>query len=345
MCKCGHLFIDAAMRSILDPSRTPEAERPHLTFEIRPYPDWSWSHSRRTTFQECPRKYYYQYYGSHNGWLASAEEDARTAYRLKQLASLPIELGGAVHDAARHSIERVRNGFPEPSFEEVHDRVRADLNNAWLQSKDRAAWERQPNRSKMFHESYYGDGLSESQLTRARDQVVRCLTNLRTSTSYRQALSAPAVEVRTEEFLPPIDIDVTPIYAVPDLHYRLGDGSWTISDWKTGLNEEPDWDQMAVYALFIREKHGVESVIARVEWLSSGNSEVRTISGSGIQDAHGKIANSVQAMRGYLLDVEANRPREKAGFPLRDDTGLCPSCPFYELCRDEIDQRAGNGPF
>ena len=188
--------------------------------------------------------------------------------------------------------------------------------------------------------------MSEEDLSRAREQVVRCLTNLFTSESYRRALSAPFVEVRqTEEFLEPIEIDVTRIYAVPDLQYRLGDGTWTIADWKTGLNEDTHWDQMAVYALFMREQRGAENVVARVEWLSSGNAEVRTFSSAEIQDASRRIADSVEAMRGYLLDVAANQPRDRAALPLRDDTAFCPNCQYYELCRDEIGERSGRGPF
>ena len=316
-----------------------------MAFEIRPYPDFSWSHTRRATFHECPRKYYYQYYGAHNGWLASTDPAVRTVYRLKQLTTLPIEVGGAIHDAARHAIQRVRDGFPEPPFDELHDRARASLNDAWLQSKERQTWERQPNRWKMFHESYYGDGLSPIQISEARDRVVRCLTNLRSSESYRQALAAPAVEVRPEQMLEPLDVDATPVYAVPDLHYRLGDGSWTVTDWKTGLREEPDWDQISVYALFVRERYGADAVRGRVEWLNSGNVAVRIISSDDIDQTRWVISDSAGAMREYLRDVETNEPRDREAFPLRDDVAACPSCPYYELCRAEIAARGGDGPF
>ncbi|MCH7779740.1 MAG: DNA polymerase III subunit gamma/tau, partial [Acidobacteria bacterium] len=151
-----------------------------------------------------------------------------------------------ISDSGLERIARAGEGSVRDSLS-ILERVRADLNGAWLQSKERQAWERQPNKWKMFHESYYGNGVSDGAIARARDQVVRCLTNLRTSESYRQALSAPFVEIRrTEEFLPPLDIDITPIYAVPDLQYRLGDGTWTITDWKTGLRDQVDWDQMGV---------------------------------------------------------------------------------------------------
>jgi hypothetical protein len=51
----------------------------------RDFPDFSWSNSRHKTFLECVRKYYYQYYESHNGWLYEAPDESKAAYRLKNI--------------------------------------------------------------------------------------------------------------------------------------------------------------------------------------------------------------------------------------------------------------------
>lgn len=79
-----------------------------MPYELSEYPGFSWSHSRRTTFQECPRKYFHQYYGSHNGWEETSAESARIAYRLKNLTSLTLEIGATVHKAASTAIYEVR---------------------------------------------------------------------------------------------------------------------------------------------------------------------------------------------------------------------------------------------
>ena len=34
--------------------------------------EFSWSNSRDATFRECPRRYYFRYYGSWGGWSVSA---------------------------------------------------------------------------------------------------------------------------------------------------------------------------------------------------------------------------------------------------------------------------------
>ena len=53
-----------------------------MTFEIRPYPEFSWSISRQRKLDQCPRGYFYTYYLGWNGWLDDAPTEARVAYRL-----------------------------------------------------------------------------------------------------------------------------------------------------------------------------------------------------------------------------------------------------------------------
>ena len=201
-----------------------------MAYEWREFPEWSWSHSRRQTFQECPRKYFYQYYGSHNGWYDDAPDPTRLAYRLKQLTSLPLEMGGAIHSAAAFAIQSARSRGGIPSFDTLHDKVRHDLNQAWTDSHDRSAWGRGPRRRKMFHEFYYGTGISDPAIEESRQNVRACLTNLLASQSFREAISAPHIEVRQVENMVTFDIDGTRIYGTPDMLYRLGDDTWTVTD-------------------------------------------------------------------------------------------------------------------
>ena len=45
--------------------------------------DFSWSRSRDGVFQDCKRRYFYQYYGAWGGWASDAPEDVRRLYILK----------------------------------------------------------------------------------------------------------------------------------------------------------------------------------------------------------------------------------------------------------------------
>ena len=49
--------------------------------------EFSWSKSRHEKFAECPRAYWFHYYGSWGGWDAAAPRDVRELYVLKNLSS------------------------------------------------------------------------------------------------------------------------------------------------------------------------------------------------------------------------------------------------------------------
>ena len=101
-----------------------------MAWEVKPYPEWSWSHSRDLLFRECQRKYYYQYYGSHNGWLQEAAPEAARLYRLKQLQSLYLLFGDVVHQMADMFIGRWERDKVAFSEDELLSRVRNLMNQA-----------------------------------------------------------------------------------------------------------------------------------------------------------------------------------------------------------------------
>ena len=289
--------------------------------------------------------YFYHYYESHNGWEDGAPEPAKVSYRLKQLTSLQMEIGAAVHSAAEFAIQSARSGDEVPSLDILHNKVRNDLNKAYLESRDRAAWERTPNRRKIFHEFYYATGLSDSAIEESRQRILTCLTNLLASRSFLDAIAAPYVEARQVDEFVTFDLEGTPIYAMPDLLYRLEDQTWTVTDWKTG-REDVDWEQLAVYALYVYERHGLQntSIQARIEWLATGTADDYTFSEEELRACRDRILDSVSIMQTYLADPAVNAPRERAAFPLREDTYKCRNCKFYELDEEEIASRS-SGPF
>src|SRR5437867_1167185 len=70
--------------------------------------EFSWSKSRHEKLSECPRAYYYQYYGSWGGWEAPNGSPARELYVLKKLSSRFQWAGSLVHDALRSMLTRAK---------------------------------------------------------------------------------------------------------------------------------------------------------------------------------------------------------------------------------------------
>ena len=149
------------------------------TTTIGPTPTMSWSHSRARLLEEdCARRYYWQYYGSHGGWDAEAPDETRLAYRLKQLSALDMALGQEIHTRAQEIAEAIRGREEPPSLDRLIERTRNELNRVWRASKDPSAFARAPKRQPMLLERYYGLSVSNDRLAVSPGQARECVTNL-----------------------------------------------------------------------------------------------------------------------------------------------------------------------
>ena len=54
------------------------------------FDEFSWSRSRDGTFQDCRRRYWFQYYGSRRGWEITADPETREIYILKQRVEIVL---------------------------------------------------------------------------------------------------------------------------------------------------------------------------------------------------------------------------------------------------------------
>ena len=196
-----------------------------MPYEHREHPTFSWSHTRHKTFRECPRKYYYHYYASHNGWNVDAPESARLAYLLKNLTSLPMEIGATIHKAASDAIRQARSSKSVPTAEYLYAIVREHLNKVWKQSNDsdKSKWRRDPKQWRIFREFYYDNGIDDDKRIEAQDRIKRCLANLLRSVSFREAVASQYIEIKDGDGFTTIRTADTDIYAEPDLIYQKAD--------------------------------------------------------------------------------------------------------------------------
>jgi PD-(D/E)XK nuclease superfamily protein len=320
-----------------------------MAYERREFPEFSWSQSRRSTFRDCPRKYYWQYYGSHNGWEDEAPAETQLAYRLKQLTNLHILVGSIVHESASRAILDARGGKAPYSADALLKGGKKRLNQAYVESQKKADWERNPKWRSMLQEFYYGTGPSSALIDRIRDKLTNCLRNLLASQSYRDALQAPFVEVKSvDQPMTTFKLGGHVIYAQPDLLYRLGNGEWRIVDWKTGDEGEIHAGQLRIYGLYVRQRPDIEKGAALtgvLEYLLTGEQETVPITDDDLRQQEGEVLDSIQAMQRYLANPETNQPRGKESFPLSADLSMCRYCNFFELNKAEIEKAESAGPF
>lgn len=308
-----------------------------MAYQRTEYPPWSWSSSRKGTFRECKRKYYYNYYGAHNGWESSSSEEAKQAYRLKNLDGIYLILGTGVHNIAEVTCRKLQNDYTLPPEKELIDKVRNLLNKAYKDSQNIDAWYRSPKQNYMLQEFYYGDGLSDRLIDIIKDRMMQSVPNLLSSQSITEIIT-DRCDIKITEDMDTFMVGDTPVYAIPDLVYKDKEGSWIVVDWKTGKEYDSHPAQIIVYAIYIMEKFNLkaEEVKGRVEYLLSGHNRDVEITPKTVNEVKTEIEESIEDMKEYLEDEDKNIPKSKEEFPLTKHTRFCKWCNFYEMCKEEL---------
>ncbi len=308
-----------------------------MAYQRTKNPPWSWSSSRKSTFQECKRKYYYNYYLAHNGWEDSAPEESKLAYRLKKLTGIYLILGNAVHEIAEYACKSVDSTGEYPDKKKMIDKVRYLLNQAWKESQEPHKWMARPNQYFMLQEFYYGDGLSRNLINKIKDRLYKAVNNLYQSPTVKDLVKSECT-LEMAEKMDTFDFKDTPVYAIPDIVYTNQKGDWYVVDWKTGKEYKKHADQLNLYALYIEEKLGVspENMKGRVEYLLTGNTKDVDINQKSLKESRTKVARSIENMKEYLKDPGKNIPCDKEKFSLTEKKYMCKWCNFYELDREEL---------
>lgn len=299
----------------------------------RPYPGWSWSPSRHQLFQECRRKYYYHYYASHNGWYADATPFARQAYRLKQMTNLYLVFGDAVHKMAEETVKLYHNYGRVMATEEIVQRVRSLLNQAYKDSRDIEAWKQQPKQRMMLQEMYYVGGLSDSVTDTIKRRIPILADRLISSESMQHYMYADGCHLVELEQLNTIDLGDTMIYVKLDFMYRQ-DGRYIIVDWKTGQEDERNDTQVRLYGWYVHENYGIpyEQIDIRTEYLLSGRCKLDAVTEDEMEHLISYVETSIAGMRSYLNDSALNEPKPMEAFEVTDDERKCRRCAFREMC-------------
>lgn len=308
-----------------------------MAFEIKPYPEWSYSQSRNQLFQECLRKYYYYYYASHNGWLVqSATAEQIQAYRLKQITNLFLVFGETIHRMGESVVHQWEEKKVIPVAEALNNGVRSILNQAYRQSLNKQQWIERPKQSYMLAEIYYDGGISQQKVELIKNRQQQCIDHFLTSKSLLEMVQQSSIEILEVERLNSIIIHETKVYVKIDLLYRQGD-KIVIVDWKTG-KEDDFKDQLTLYAYYVKDKYRVplERIEIRTEYLLSGECVTERVMEEEIRRLLESIQDNLENMKLLLDDDYWNRPKEIRFFTPQPAHSKCANCQFQEICRPEL---------
>ncbi|OKL36319.1 PD-(D/E)XK nuclease family protein [Domibacillus mangrovi] len=308
-----------------------------MTFEVREFPEFSWSFSRHKTMLTCARKYGYEYYMGHNGWLYDVEESVKHAYRLKKLTNLPMAFGQIVHELAERAVKLfLKHGHVMTQVDLIEE-GRAMLNRAYIDSRDRKQlWMQKPARYKMLYDMYYEGELNRMEAEEYRGRLPIVFANLLASRSFQDITKRPqTMQFQQAEEFRFMTIDGVKIFVVMDLLYRdIEADKWVIVDWKTGKETEDDRSQLALYAYYIMQKYnaGIDEIEIRNEYVLTGVHRVYQLTETDIERMLSKMKQSVHIMRRYQLDMISNEPVDLDEFPRTKYEQRCEKCNHKEIC-------------
>lgn len=298
--------------------------------------EFSWSRSRDGAFQECRRRYFYHYYGAWGGWEATATEEVRRLYVLKQLASRQQWAGRAVHDAVELALHGMRDGRAvpvEPFIADVIERMRGE----WRSSKA-GRYRDNPKTVALFEHEYRVELAPEAWRAMSQN-VATCLRNFFRLPLLGEIRATTPEHWSIEHWSKVFDFEGTQIWVAPDFGFWTGEGRLGLVDWKTGGAAGHDGAafQLGCYALYARELLGVEP--AQVDLYEVNLREPLVTAHrwdpERLEAVKEQLRLSIRAMKAYLSDPAAN-VAVITDFERTEDLRICKWCNFRAVCRPEL---------
>lgn len=304
-------------------------------FEVKQFPEMSWSLSRHKTLMNCQMQYFFTYYLSHNGWLQKASSVSKHAYRLKKMVSTDILLGNSVHKQIQQVIGHVQSEEKIQSESHLVENIRADLNTAYVDSiQRRAQWFEKPSKYSMLQEIYYDGSLTKEKIHDIQERTRLSVNHFVSSRTFNVISHNQKVKIVDAERFRAMKVDGINIFAVLDLVYQDENGRYVIVDWKTGKERPDDFYQVVLYVWFLHEKLNIDlsDIEAKIEYLQIGKQKSIQVKQIDIDNMLNTFRMSMELMCGYIDDIKQNKPFGFEVFPKTQNPRTCSSCNYRELC-------------
>jgi len=303
-----------------------------MAYEIKEFPPLSWSFSRMRMLQECPRKYFYNYYGYHNGWLADADEESKQIYRLKNLQAIDAFFGQIFHDTVK---DVVRNNKKElmvsDSFRRLMNRT---IKLAYQESRSSLDdWLAHPKWYCMIKEVYYDGDILQEKKDAIAQKINITSHNLFSNKSFKE-LTENNVEIIELDELKSFEYNGITAYLKIDALYRSGT-KYVLADWKTSAYDSvKDIDQLILYTWYANKVLGIEleDIEARLEYVQQDKVETYTFGEKELELIDKRLAIDIKLINKYLVNPDTNEPLPIKDFHQVKGSPLCKWCNFKELC-------------
>lgn len=305
-----------------------------LHYETYPYtPVLGWSISRYEVFDKCKRQYFYAYYAKHVPGVPYYK-----MMLLRDLTSLPLEVGAIVHDVIESFLRRLQKNDSDIDEQRFFQYARQKAEDCFSK--------------KSFIETYYRQ--TESLAAgKAYEKIDACLKNFIGSPSYSwifmKALCGRENWMIEPEGYGETRLDGMKAYCKMDFCMPVG-GDVYILDWKTGARDGAKHSaQLKGYAAAASHNFGIpwNRIFPKIVYLYPAYDEFELqLDHDGYSAFIEAIRKQTEEMRACCSKAEENIPLPIDAFPMKPTPSACRQCRFQELCfpeKKEITSVAGKG--
>lgn len=281
-----------------------------------------WSYSRFSTFEECKRKYYYEYYRKHD-----LENRSKIEF-LRQLTTVPLEVGNISHKLINRLLQRLQKSSDEIDLEK------------FFEYADRRTME--ICAEKTFEETYFQNRAEAELRLEVFEHVSIAMENFlksdRLQWLFEEASASKEdwyVEHEDPKNFGECRIDNWKAFCKVDFMFPIGDELYII-DWKTG---KPDYAKHSVqlkgYAGWANFQFGtdISKIKPTVAYLRPEYSENSVqLNVYDIDEFGDMVRAQTEAMYQFCEIPETNFPLPKEAFVMTPHEGFCKYCKYRELC-------------
>ena len=285
-------------------------------------PVLGWSISRYELFDKCKRQYFYSYYSK---YVSDVPRYKMT--QLKDLTSIPLEIGNIVHDVLEAFLNRLQKSDSDID-EKRFFQYAANLAERYFSEKT-------------FMEKYYGH-TETIDMEKVNSKISACLKNFIESPCYSWIFMV-AMRDRNNWMIEPEGFGETRLnglkaYCKMDFLLPV-DNDIYILDWKTGLKDESKHtSQLMGYAAATNNNFKVpwDRIFPKIVYLYPAYDELEIkFDLSGLDQFYETICNQTQQMYSFCSSAQENIPLAMEAFEKNPSPALCRQCRFQELCFPE----------
>ena len=304
---------------------------------------FSWSYSRHALFQFCERAYYFNYYGSWNGWDTYAPDHTRLLYHLKNLTSKELWFANSIRKSFTHTLNISKELNAQSFYLEFKNHIYRSLKYN-LSSLLREEWKNDP-KCLCINEVYY-QKISIRELEHwIKSELLNKLDAIQKSKIIDEILNIPySAFINSREILS-FDFFGFPVWCSPFLTW-MNKGKVHFLNFKfineyNNLSATTDYYRRISWAMLM----GLNCLFAKQHWalgynriicktLFVDNSNSYTVYGHrSPKEIENIILDSSRLMKSKLT---CDEKAYTENFPETDTKEKCQNCSFFQVCTSKV---------